>query len=997
MEISRYVINSIRDMMYHKRSVSNAELECRYIQPITKSQFIKAITYYRSINPPNTFQEHEETMDIITKTARLRIQGRNTIQKYCSTNLLSENDVVEAVHKVSVQGLTPVFLDYINFKVDIKEEKQIKNIQDILSELPSTPKMFRFKKRISINDVKNGVRYDMTITKSSLSNTHLNFVTSGTVQCPEKYEFEIELTSATDDPHRLIEPMIEAYMMITDTKTVVANKPRLIQNYLSLTGAQAVKPHMVHRKPKKYLVGPKPVSIELKNICNPPILGTPNVVDDYTVVEKTDGERHLLYIDPSGMVYMINNRFDIIYLKTTLSHYKNTILDGEWVSDKSLFALFDAYYINGEDVRKYPLVPNRLKEMKDFHSRSQAAFKQSGIVLHMKDFLHAKKPSDIFSHAKSILEKQQRNEFPYHIDGLIFTPASLPVGGLFKDDKPSGFGTWKSVFKWKPAEENTIDFLVKYERDDKGQPKQIIRRGISYTVCSLYCGYKPSQWEKINIADYLNHGVTQSQVAYMARKFLPPDYVGEDISTYYAPSCFQIEDDSIVEFSYDISKKTWVHLRTRSDKTDLYRKNGITDTANDWGTAINIWRTIQYPVTAKMITGFKEVKQQDVPDENIYYSRNTTRDKFASRPMMDFHNEGIKNMSLIRPEKDRCGRLLDLACGKGGDMNKWFSANIKEVVGFDYVEDNIVNPIDGAYARFQQKFGDDSSKDLNYVFLPMDCSKPLEPSQAYNEGDKHIARLLWSKKPHHEKYAGLMTRSFDVVSCQFAIHYFFENEGVLDTFLKNVDDNLAPGGRFIGTCLDGKKVKKALEKIPKQGSISGKKGERVMWSIKKCYDDSAGIHYGDAIDIYMESIGRIATEYLVDTSVLRQKLESKGYKTVFIKGFDSVYNEVLEQVQDSYKESIGSMTDEEKRYSFMNCMFCFEKTKQSELPSNPAEELEQPMQEPPPPKIKKIAIKKKAPPPPAREPEVPVPPAPQEMPHAPPVPPIKKRITLKKT
>ena len=89
-------------MMTYKTTVSNAELECRYNQPITKAQFMKAITYYRSIAPSSAFQEHEETMDILTKTARLRIQGRNTIQKYCSTNLLSEQDVSEAF-KVSRQ------------------------------------------------------------------------------------------------------------------------------------------------------------------------------------------------------------------------------------------------------------------------------------------------------------------------------------------------------------------------------------------------------------------------------------------------------------------------------------------------------------------------------------------------------------------------------------------------------------------------------------------------------------------------------------------------------------------------------------------------------------------------------------------------------------------------------------------------------------------------------------------------------------------------------
>ncbi len=43
---------------------------------------------------------------------------------------------------------------------------------------------------------------------------------------------------------------------------------------------------------------------------------------------------------------------------------------------------------------------------------------------------------------------------------------------------------------------------------------------------------------------------------------------------------------------------------------------------------------------------------------------------------------------------------------------------------------------------------------------------------------------------------------FDVVSCQFAMHYAFESEGRVRHLLKNVTDRLKPGGFFIGTTTD---------------------------------------------------------------------------------------------------------------------------------------------------------------------------------------------------
>ena len=44
--------------------------------------------------------------------------------------------------------------------------------------------------------------------------------------------------------------------------------------------------------------------------------------------------------------------------------------------------------------------------------------------------------------------------------------------------------------------------------------------------------------------------------------------------------------------------------------------------------------------------------------------------------------------------------LLDLCCGKGGDLFKWQSANIKKVLGIDFSKDNIYNRNDGACIRY---------------------------------------------------------------------------------------------------------------------------------------------------------------------------------------------------------------------------------------------------------------------------------------------------------
>lgn len=61
------------------------------------------------------------------------------------------------------------------------------------------------------------------------------------------------------------------------------------------------------------------------------------------------------------------------------------------------------------------------------------------------------------------------------------------------------------------------------------------------------------------------------------------------------------------------------------------------------------------------------------------------------------------------------------------------------------------------------------------------------------------------------------TITFDIVSCQFSLHYLYESEERLNTFLHNVSCRMAKGGFFIGTIIDGDKV---LARIRTQKSNS---------------------------------------------------------------------------------------------------------------------------------------------------------------------------------
>lgn len=114
--------------------------------------------------------------------------------------------------------------------------------------------------------------------------------------------------------------------------------------------------------------------------------------------------------------------------------------------------------------------------------------------------------------------------------------------------------------------------------------------------------------------------------------------------------------------------------------------------------------------------------------------------------------------------------VLDLCCGKGGDLQKWVAVGCTEYVACDVAEVSVNN----AAERYN------SLKDSTFrpVLLVGDCFSVV------------LNRYLPPDT------------MFDVVSCQFAIHYAFESEQRVRTLLQNVTDRLKPGGFFIGTTVD---------------------------------------------------------------------------------------------------------------------------------------------------------------------------------------------------
>lgn len=728
----------------------------------------------------------------------------------------------------------------------------------------------------------------------------------------------------------------------------------------------------------KHFIGPCSYTLQTQNIQPiDPDSKAPNIRLNYSVTEKADGHRKLLFVAPkTGHVYLIDTNMNFQFTGAVSLNTKlhNTLLDGEHIHHNktgdfiNLFLVFDVYFVHKADVRsrlffpmneeevltnfRLPLMESVVKNLQ-LKCVSGGADSLPPIRIETKKFEIASQSSSktIFDCCALILRKAAEHQFEYHTDGLIFTPIDFGVGSVERNDTTSAGPlyktTWEYSFKWKPQHMNTIDFLVttKKGEDNEDLVSNVFKSGVDMSRCVQVQQYKTLVL-RVGYDErkhgYLNPCVTMIEGggsgtgsgtngadntdsykpapfyptypydndAHICNIMLQPDEAG--VSQMMTLEHDIIQDETIVEFSYDPSKPVnwrWSALRVRHDKTAEYRAGGK-NYGNAYHVANNNWHSIHNAITSEMImTG--EGIPDDLTNDDIYYNNAETSNggrgidigrgtkiRTLTKGMRDFHNLFVKR-KLIMSVAQQGQTLIDLAVGKGGDLPKWIAAKLGFVFGIDYSKDNLEHKFDGVCARYL----DTKKRKRNIpdaVFIHGDSSKEIRTGQAaiseryriisraiFGEGAKDASILGRGVYPHYGRAAD----GFDICSVQFAIHYFFENIMKVHTFLQNVSECTKLGGYFIGTCFDGARIFHALSRLDSDSELSILSSSASMttdpqkiWSVRKKYHqtefepDSSSIGY--EIEVYQDSINKLTREYLVNFDYLTQLLENYGFDLV---------------------------------------------------------------------------------------------------------------------
>ena len=239
--------------------------------------------------------------------------------------------------------------------------------------------------------------------------------------------------------------------------------------------------------------------------------------------------------------------------------------------------------------------------------------------------------------------------------------------------------------------------------------------------------------------------------------------------------------------------------------------------------------------------------------------------------LRNFHNK-IKSKLLhnaCKLVKDK--ELLDVGVGRGGDIFKWEKCGFHNVDAYDPSESSI----DEAKRRYT----------------------PLENDKNYNF---FVA----------ESVNDIPYKLYDIISCQFAIHYLFKTEKTFRTFLKSISNRLKLGGVFIGTCMNGDRVCRLLGE--------NNSYENEAFHIKK--ENRYNNDYGDVIYVYLYGTlyfgeKTVSKEYLIYDTSFVDVCREYGLKLDFKTSFEEYYEHM-----PNYK-----MNNAHKTCSFLYDAFCFTK------------------------------------------------------------------------
>lgn len=254
----------------------------------------------------------------------------------------------------------------------------------------------------------------------------------------------------------------------------------------------------------------------------------------------------------------------------------------------------------------------------------------------------------------------------------------------------------------------------------------------------------------------------------------------------------------------------------------------------------------------------------------------------AMKSMM--HHMAFK-FALHTITKRELYKVLDLGCGKGGDLPKYLrNEKVSIVVGVDIAQVSI-EQCKERYNLMRQT----NSKCFKGEFFVADLTRE-------DISDKLKELESWNTL-EREKLENKISRDyqkFHVASTQFSLHYSFESYEQAVRYISNASNNLMRHGIFIGTYPDGPKLLKLARESPTPGLYEVEDIMSVRFAPEDLkYPKPFGTKYHFKLKEVVD-----CPEFLVHPEVLRRLLVKLGFYEVYDRSFEENLKEAIANPND---------------------------------------------------------------------------------------------------
>jgi SAM-dependent methyltransferase len=418
---------------------------------------------------------------------------------------------------------------------------------------------------------------------------------------------------------------------------------------------------------------------------------------------------------------------------------------------------------------------------------------------------------------------------PYNIDGLILTAPGQPYHST-------------ANYKWKPYENNTIDFLaIKCPRNLLGIRPYDNKRNEGLELYILFVGIDHTQREKLGIGFIAHYRsmFPESGTNYYPIQFSPSAYPLAYL--YYHPANEDL-DRKIIELGRDRANTSWIFHRVRTDRTLERNYYG-----NDYRIAELTFSNYIDPFELSSLWNPSSSYFTKTAD-NIYVAAN----KFKRFVISLLLKENISGSKWV----------IDAAAGRGADLHRYQEIGVEHALFIDVDSTAITELIRRKYSFMQAKkrhvrswMGSEDTQmkvvthrnattDVEYDKLLVKDVKSLTVHTLVADLKTPVDELIAKTMPF-----GINTHSTDGIVCNFAIHYLCDTTANITNFMQFVSRMLKTDGVFIFTTMSGEKVFEALEGINTNQTLDMNEGEIVKYALRKEYDGKKLLNTGQMIAV----------------------------------------------------------------------------------------------------------------------------------------------------